>query len=186
MKRRRPPRVDMLLANTFERLVNQLAEQISMHVQPAESRRTSAVKRPGAKRKPISIPAGLSLKEAVDRFQMAHVMDAMERCGKIVYNLPVAAKRLGIGFSTLKAILAGGPRPAAPLREWDDSSAYIEPLTLAMEDFEERYISNALRFAKGNVSLAAKHLGIGRSTLKRKRDRMRRRLPLNLKRSGAR
>lgn len=171
MKLRRP-RADPL-SSALNRLIDQLAEEVLSQAQGVVRRAISVKRRPPAEPALVTIPAGLPLREAVERFREAHVKDAIERCG---FNKKLAARHLRIAYAGLKGIVGPG-MPAGFPRRWKDLSPIIEPLTPATRRFEKKYIREAVKAARGDRGLAAKKLGIGYSTLKAKVRRLRLRLP---------
>jgi DNA-binding NtrC family response regulator len=173
MKPRRAPHADPL-SSALNRLIDQLAEEVLSQAQGVVRRVISVKRRPPPEPALVSIPGGLPLKEAVERFRKAHVKDAIERCG---FNKKLAARHLRLAYAGLKAIVEPGLRPAGFPRKWRDLSPIIEPLTPATRRFEKKYIRGAVKAARGDRGLAAKKLGIGYSTLKAKVRRLRLRLP---------
>jgi DNA-binding NtrC family response regulator len=173
MKRRRAPRADPL-STALNRLIDQLAEEVLSHAHGVVRSAISVKRAPPAEPALVTIPAGLPLKEAVERFRKAHVKDAIERCG---FNKKLAARHLRIAYAGLKTIVEPGLRPAGFPRSWADLSPIVEPLSPATRRFEKRYIREAVKAARGDRGRAAKQLGIGYSTLKAKIRRLRLRLP---------
>jgi DNA-binding NtrC family response regulator len=158
----------------LNRLIDQLAEEVLRQAHGVVRRAIVVKAEPRAEPKLVTIPAGLPLREAVERFRKAHTMDAIEQCG---FNKKLAARHLGIAYAGLKTIAEPGLRPAGFARSWANLSPSIEPLSPATRRFEKKYIRGAVKSARGDRGLAAKQLGIGYSTLKAKIQRLRLRLP---------
>jgi len=105
------------------------------------------------------VPSSLGLADALHRFRKEYARRALELCS---YRGKVAAARLGIGYSTLKALVARQQRSPCSVH------VRFEKLAVALEHFEEARIAAALKRAGNDKRRAALDLGIGFSTLKGK------------------
>ncbi|HYG76291.1 MAG TPA: sigma-54 dependent transcriptional regulator [Planctomycetota bacterium] len=76
-------------------------------------------------------------------------------------------EKIGTSISTIPASTGASREGPAPVARADGQSLTV-PLTMKLEDVEQRFILSVYEKAKGNKTLAAKMLGIGLKTLYRK------------------
>ena len=101
---------------------------------------------------------------AVRQFRKEYVLQVIELCGS---DRRLAARHLGIGYSSLKAIAGRAPRK--PPRKLPP----IEPLQIAISEFEKKLILDTMMRLRWDIHRAASALGIGYSTIKAKMNAIR-------------